>query len=514
MGSAWRSIARVALIAVLLSACSNPSTPSEPTELQFNVQSLATDFGPDGVTLSEPGLVPYRFVDGFLAGSALREIGVDAPSIASEWAVSQLEREATNAEITPVLAASLYQLAVMTERSDATVVGALDAGLRRLLVALRTARLGATDAAAAQDLAVLGLAALGTRGRIPCGRFRELVRPEFSGVARELEFASCTRGGLLPPPTEEWRKSGVSDAKSLVGLLLSVRGDAGSASGWIREHGNPGESLILLGMAAHDCGAPCPSVPVDASRYLRLKAVAMSSAPTQVEATGFDSFAANALVLSLEYPEGTPFADFAWQPKADSIPDRVARAGASNVVMDSLYVTSRMTPALRTAIVAAARQRPGILGGAVAHFGDCSLLEKREVRLLGVDRRPPVPGELPPLTRVGVALDISAAKSCGLSVTDVSHWQSALDAPMPASWRPGAVHDYWASAEAGCLLFEELPPDVNAVASSYLARLAGGDFARYFRILDALAATNLRTMVTSGCDAGIHWWGKAPWVQD
>jgi hypothetical protein len=159
----------------------------------------------------------------------------------------------------------------------------------------------------------------------------------------------------------------------------------------------------------------------------------------------------------------------------------------------------------------------GVVGGLFRRYGDCALVE--ELGAPVAERlREPVRGRVPPLTRVGVALDLHAVERCQPEMDAPSEAlrEALLSQPALAPsqrWRDaGAMQELWSTARVACLLGRSDDPARQAAARrghAYLDRLAEGAFATSFSVIDAFAATNLVAM-EQGCGQGLDWWEDLP----
>lgn len=486
------------------------------------MKAVAVAYSVRGVDLAEPGQGPRRILDSTLARLTLRALGETAPylSVSSPRLLSSLRRESGRLATDPTYVALLYEASTLAEPGSA-LAGFISAGLTRAHE--RASERGtARRSPVLLTLSLLGLARLGERGGLDCGPYATPVAPALLDAVRGLPIGRC-ESGAPEFPSLAATGDGLDDAEDLAALLVQAEGDTRAVARRLASlvDSHRGLPVHLASILVASCDGGCPQIDDQTRRLLRMEAATNGSGAQQVEALGFDSFAENALMRSLAYPAGDIFHDLRWEGVDHASWGSVgASEGEANVLMANLYVSAPTDweQVLGVAGIAQA-QRPGAAGALSLHYGDCGPVRalaaaiRKETQLWRRSVR------LPPLARVGIALDLSQARLCavGFPTASAALPRRVLDAPVSALRlrQPGGLHEAWASVEASCLVWgqpsEALSARYASAAAAYLGVLGGADFAFEFRVLDALAAVNLEKINDGGCNAGVNWWGEAPW---
>ncbi|NYG55051.1 hypothetical protein [Nocardioides perillae] len=530
-----RRLAGAALLVLLVTSCSRAPDAAAWTPFQERLADVVVDHTAAGLDLSEPGLGPRRPWDALVAELTLRRLDSwERTSVFLDERVDEdLAAEGRRRRGDPAFAALLYEAALVARdhrRAAATVEA-------QALAVESAARAGfdadptRASVAGLQStlLARLALGRLGSEAELPCGPFATPLPIEVARVVRTVDFGACDEGAPRWPLHADGVPPAVLSVDDLVRVLLHSGGDPAAVAERLvasaPEHGIAPHAVSFL--AACDARAACSDLFEAARQRLRLVASTGGSGAEFVEAGGFDDFAENALVRAVAFPAGAPFTAHTWTPQVewglsrdDVDGDRAARqTAAADDLMAATAVAAPADPREAMPLLGLALgARPGLVGGLTERYGTCAFADEHRDALGRSLVVPPGVQAVPPLARVGLALDVKAALRCGVAVPrtfdGARREQLLMSPPSPGSTaEAGGLHDAWASVEAACLLDGEPPPFAGELASSagdYLEALRGVDFTYDFRVLDTFAAHNVRAIAAGGCTAGSSWF-RALW---
>lgn len=516
-----RLLAAALALVGAVSCTAPPSSPPDVSPLQRLVASAIVDQDAEGVRIAEPMAGQRRHVDTLLAWTALARFGdIDGlPHPADdERFIRGLRTELRRGLTAPVSAAAAYLAVATLDEPDPA---------RRVVVAEALAALNETgDEGPDRDVFTGGFLAL----TAVAGDVADSLGCEAAGrvsLPADLSQVVATHGG---PEPACWEKPGrpvgevgspatLADALDIRWLLQEVvdhDGDlepAGSdALELVREADPAWVPPALAALSGTACDG-CEALGEPAVRDLERTVTQYGAAPDLVEADGFAAFASNGLVRNLDFPAGHPLAEFSWRSSL-RWPGEGSAAASANVILDGLSTAAPERWAdLPEAQLETAAEQAGMVGGLFRRYDDCRLVE--QFGEPAVERiRDGVRGRVPPLARVGVALDLVAVERCLPEVdVPIEDVRTALlsEPALPPAMGPqdeGGMWELWSTERAACLLGDPAAGSRAASAreaAAHLDRLAEGEFATSFSVLDAFAATNIVEM-SKGCDSGLDWW--------
>lgn len=347
------------------------------------------------------------------------------------------------------------------------------------------------------------------------------AEPLLSWASEATQAGSCIHRIAEPSPDLPRL-----DANSLLDARLLVRALGAGSGSAISEYARlisgsaqaaASAPIPVLTLTIQLCGTHCDPGPTRSIVVRRLQFIVASrgSAATVSESTGLSQFLRNSLLARLNYPASSALHDVAVWSSVDFSASAANSTEASNILVARLADPSLTREKIPAQFLDTAASHAGSVGAVAVRFTTCAITDSQWSAAVETINRASSQTRLTPFLRIGIALDLTAAQRCGITVPHLARAQllehinaELLRTDASAKIAPGVVYEAWSAITASCLVGvadDHSRSAARTLATRYLAEIDGPGFSSNFRVQDTYAALVLSDP-QDACPAGDVWW--------